>query len=87
MPVTRDLSENKRKTIVRWLQNETGDPAAPLVKGTPGPVLEATRPARRRSPMVAQALAFGDADIKSAMALLFAKETSAGLPADSQSGP
>ena len=88
MPVTRDLSENKRKTIVRWLQNETGDPAAPLVKGTPvGPGLEMARPTRRRSPMAAQALAFGDADIKRAMALLFAKETSAVLPADSQSGP
>ena len=87
MPVTRDLSENKRQTIVKWLQTETGDPAAPLVKGTPVTAAVArAAPPRRRSPMAAQARAFGEDDIKRAMALLFAQETEAVLPADNQSG-
>ena len=43
--------------IVKWLQTETGDPAAPLVKGTPGhgSHLQAAPTDARRSPMAVQA--------------------------------
>jgi len=88
MPVTRDLSENKRQTIIKWLKTETGDPDAPLVKGIPitALVARAAPPVRRRSPMAAQARAFGEDDIKRAMALLFAEKTEAVLPTTNQSG-
>ncbi len=38
MPVTRDLSDGRLETIVKWLSTETGDPDEPLVRGAaPGP--------------------------------------------------
>jgi hypothetical protein len=82
MPVTRDLSENKRATIMKWLQSETGNPAEPLVKGTPRVAVAAAAPTRRPriSPMTAQAQAIGEDDIKRAMAQLFARDTGAALP-------
>jgi hypothetical protein len=82
MPVTRDLSANKRATIVRWLQGETGNPAEPLVKGTQplAVAAAASRRQRRASPMAAQARAIGEDDIKRAMAQLFARDTGAVLP-------
>jgi hypothetical protein len=82
MPVTRDLSNNKRATIVKWLQTETGGPAEPLVKGTPPPagVAAAALRARKPSPMTARARALGEDDIKRAMAQLFARDADAILP-------
>jgi hypothetical protein len=43
MPVTRDLSDAKRKAILRWL-SEPGSDGKPL-KGTPGPAQAAPKPA------------------------------------------
>jgi hypothetical protein len=75
MPVTRDMSNNKRATILKWLQNETGNLAEPLVKGTPVEARIATAARRMPSPMAAQARALGEDDIKRAMAQLFARDT------------
>ena len=43
MPVTRDLSESKRKIIQRWLQSETGDPSAPLRRESVGHKINQSR--------------------------------------------
>lgn len=75
MPVTRDLSDNKRKTLIRWLTNETGNAAEPLVKGTPSQVTETLISSNRRSPIARQARAIGEEDIKRAMAVFFARDT------------
>jgi hypothetical protein len=80
MPVTRDMSNNKRATILKWLQTETGNSAEPLVKGTPVEAPIATAARRMPSPMAAQARALGEDDIKRAMAQLFAQDTPAVLP-------
>lgn len=49
MPVTRDLSDGRMATLVKWLSTETGDPDAPLVRGP--------EPAPVESPAMAAALA------------------------------
>jgi hypothetical protein len=79
MPVTRDLSNNKRAAIIRWLQTETGNSAEPLVKGTRLESVVATAPAERPPRMAMRARAFGEDDIKRAMARLFAEDTEAVL--------
>jgi hypothetical protein len=78
MPVTRDLSENKRKMLIRWLTNETGNPAEPLVKGV-SPEVALSLPEKRRSPTAKQAHAIGEEDVKRAMAIFFARDTELNL--------
>jgi hypothetical protein len=73
MPVTRDLSRNKRAMIIKWLQNETHDPREPLVKGTP--LVVAAAPAAAPPPLSPLAARIGAADVedvKTAMAQLAA---------------
>ena len=33
MPVTRDMSQGRIETLMKWLENETGDASEPLVRG------------------------------------------------------
>lgn len=74
MPVTRDLSRNKRLTLIRWLSNETGDPSEPLSKGSPSSV-PVVLPVKRVSPLARQVRAIGEEDMKRGMAIFFGRET------------